>query len=122
MLPAVIKEKTSVINVVVFLIHLCHKLVQVGQLSSVGALQLVTQKTRQLLSCDTPVLKRGLWSHRGEERLRGMNTPEILWPGLEVMYIILAHVSEPSRLGSSRLQEPLEYVVVLCAQENEMRW
>ena len=94
-------KKKSVINVVVILIHLCRKLVQVGQLSSVGAPQSVTQESRQLLSCDTAVLKRGLWSHHGEERLRGMNIPEILWPGLEVMYITLAHVSEPSHLAQA---------------------
>lgn len=44
----------------------------------------------------------------------------VLWPGLEVMYITSAHGSEPNHMGPTRLQEPPEYVVVLCAQEEEM--
>ena len=46
----------------------------------------------------------------------------VLWLGLEVMYTTSAHVSEPSHMGSTRLEGPLEYVVVMCAHEEEMRW
>lgn len=49
--------------------------------------------------------------------------PGVLWSGKEVMYITFDHVSEPSHIGSSRLQNPMEYVVVLCPREEEIkRW
>lgn len=40
----------------------------------------------------------------------------------EVMSTTSAHMSEPSHMGSTRLQEPLEYVLVMCAYEEDLRW
>lgn len=51
-----------------------------------------------------------------------MITPGVLCPDLEVMYVTSTPVSEPSHMGSTRLQQPLEYVVVcMCpGRGNEM--
>lgn len=57
-----------------------------------------------------------------EGKIKRDDQPGVLWPGLEVMYTTSARGSEPSRAGSTRLQGPLEHVVVLCAHEEEMKW
>lgn len=81
---------------------------------------MMTKESRHLLSCDATILNTWLLKSSWKRKSERMIT-SVLLPVLEVMYIISAHVSEPSHLGSTRLQEPLEHVVVLCAQEEEMR-
>lgn len=75
------------------------------------------------LSCDAAILNTWPLKSPWKGKIERMITPGVLWPGLEVMYILVtsSHGSEPNHMGPTRLQEPLEYVVVLCAQEEEMR-
>lgn len=110
------KEKSQWFNIVKIYISFSHfhDLIQVGELS-LDPLQSVTQESRHLPSCNSAILNTWPMKLPWKGKIERMITPEVLWAGLEVMYITSAHMSEPSHMDSTRLPGPLEYVVVLCA-------